>query len=175
MKKLIIALTTLLLLASCSSKQPRSYSTALTPDDSLSIAMGDWVLMKDHSDTLSLDIFYPSFLERQDLPADDGLQELFMWQDVSVSVIVDSLSGMMRSSGQMLMGMGSELLESGDDYSIHEGQDEQWEYYAKVMDSDSLRQITVILRYDPGHAEAVEPLKEWVRDYGLPNPPNPNP
>ncbi len=61
-------------------------------------------------------------------------------------------------------GMGAELLEAGDDYSIHTGQDGNLEYYSKVLD-DSLRFITVILRYDPSHAEAVEPLKELVRNY----------
>ena len=155
-----------LLLAACGSgQQPHAYSTELTSDDSLSISRGDWVLTKYHSDKLSLDIFYPSFLERQDIPTEDGLQELFLWQDVSVSVIVDSLSGLSRSSGQMMMGMGAELLDSGDDYSIHEGQDDEWEYYGKVIDSDSLREVTVILRYHPDHTEAVEPLKEWVKDF----------
>ena len=64
-----------------------------------------------------------------------------------------------------MMGMGAELLDSGDDYSIHEGQDDEWEYYGKVIDSDSLREVTVILRYHPDHTEAVEPLKEWVKDF----------
>ena len=162
-----LALLTLLSLAGCGGQQSRSYSTALTSDDSLSIAMGDWVLTKYHSDKLSLDIFYPSFLDRQELPAEDGLQEFFLWQDVSISVIVDSLSGMMRSTGQQMMGMGAELLESGDDYSIHEGQDEEWEYYGKVINSDSLREVTVILRYNPDHVDAVEPLREWVKDYEI--------
>ena len=164
---LSLALLALLSLASCGGTQPRSYSAALTPDDSLSIAMGDWVLTKYHSDKLSLDIFHPSFLVRQDLPAEDGLQELFLWQDVSISVMVDSLSGLSRSTGQQMVGMGAELLDSGDDYSIHEGQDDEWEYYAKVIDSDSLREVTVILRYHPEHADAVEQLKEWVRDYEI--------
>ena len=69
-----------------------------------------------------------------------------------------------RSPGQDMIGMGAELLEAGDDYSIHTGQDGDLEYYSKVLD-DSLRFITVILRYNPSHAEAVEPLKELVRNY----------
>ena len=88
-----------------------------------------------------------------------------MMDDVSLSVMVDSLEGMMRSSGQMMMGMGAELLEVGDDYSIHQGTDDKWEYYGKVIDSDTLRQVTVMLRYYPEHADAVELLKEWVRGF----------
>jgi hypothetical protein len=93
------------------------------------------------------------------------MQEIFMMDDVSLSVMVDSLSGMLRSSGQQMMGMGAELVEVGDDYSIHEGADDKWEYYGKVIDSDSLRQVTVILRYYPEHADAVDLLKEWVKDF----------
>ena len=29
------------------------------------------------------------------------------------------------------------------------------------------RQVTIILRYYPEHAEAMEPLKEWVRDFQI--------
>ena len=88
-----------------------------------------------------------------------------MMDDISVSFMVDSLHNMYRTSGQTLMAMGADLVDVGDDYSIHEGQDEKWEYYSKVINSDSLRQVTVILRYDPDHAEAMEPLREWVRDF----------
>lgn len=88
-----------------------------------------------------------------------------MMDDVSLSVMVDSLNGMMRSPGQQMMGMGADLVEVGDDYSIHEGQDDKWEYYGKVIESDSLRLITVMLRYYPEHADAVGMLKEWVKDF----------
>ncbi len=139
----------------------------VTGADSIAMRMGNYTLQKYHSHRLGIDINYPSFLVHQELPDEVGMQELFMMDDVSISVMVDSLSGMMRSSGQMMMGMGAELLEVGDDYSIHEGQDEKWEYYGKVIDSDSLRQVTVMLRYYPEHADAVELLKEWVRDFSI--------
>ena len=139
----------------------------VTGADSVAIRMGNYTLLKYHSDKLSLDINYPSFLVHQDLSDDAGMQELFMMDDVSVSVVVDSLSGMLRSSGQVMMGMGAELLEVGDDYSIHQGQDDKWEYYGKVIDTDTLRQVTVMLRYFPEHADAVEGLKEWVRGFSL--------
>lgn len=154
-----------MMMACGGNQQPKSFVNELTADDSLSIAMGDWVLTKYHSDKLAMDIYYPSFLERQHLSDDMELQELFLWQDVSISVIVDSLKGMMRTSGQIMMGMGSELIDVGDDFSIHQGEDDQWEYYGKVIDSDSLRQVTVILRYYPEHADAVDQLKEWVKEF----------
>ena len=156
-----------LLLTACggSQQQPKSFVNVLTPDDSVSIAMGNWVLMQYHSDKLSMDIDYPSFLVRQEIPDDEGLQEVFLWKDVSVSVIVDSLNGWTRSAGQMLSGMGADLVEVGDDYSIHTGEDEQWEFYGKIIERDSLRLITVLLRYAPEHAEAMDQIKEWVRDF----------
>ena len=150
-----------------SQRQPRAYVSEVTGADSIAMRMGNYTLQKYHSQRLGIDINYPSFLVHQELPDEVGMQELFMMDDVSISVMVDSLSGMMRSSGQMMMGMGAELLEVGDDYSIHEGQDEKWEYYGKVIDSDSLRQVTVMLRYYPEHADAVELLKEWVRDFSI--------
>jgi len=148
-------------------QQPRAYSSELTSADSVAIRMGDYSLMLYHSDRLGFDINYPSFLVHQELSEEAGMQEIFMMDDVSVSVMVDSLSGMMRSSGQMMMGMGAELLEVGDDYSIHQGTDDKWEYYGKVIDSDTLRQVTVMLRYYPEHADAVELLKEWVRNFTI--------
>jgi hypothetical protein len=150
-----------------SERQPRAYVSEVTGADSVAIRMGNYTLLKYHSDKLSLDINYPSFLVHQDLPDDAGMQELFMMDDVSVSVVVDSLSGMLRSSGQVMMGMGAELLDVSDDYSIHQGQDDKWEYYGKVIDTDTLRQVTVMLRYFPEHADAVEGLKEWVRGFSL--------
>ncbi len=91
--------------------------------------------------------------------------EVFMDEDVSLSYMVEHLDdNLHRSPGQTMMGMGAELLEAGDNYSIHTGQDDDLEYYGKVID-DSLRFITVILRYHPRHAQAVEPLKQLVRDF----------
>ena len=129
--------------------------------------MGQFTLLKYHSDRLGFNINYPSYLVHQDLPDEVGMQELFMMDDVSISVLVDSFAGMMRSSGQRMMGMGAELLEVGDDYTILEGQDDKWEYYGKVIDSDSLRQITIILRYYPEHEDAVIELKDWVRNFSI--------
>ena len=162
-----VAVGAMLLVCSClgGQKQPRAYSSELTSADSVSIRMGDYTLTMYHSDRLGFDINYPSFLVHQDLPDEVGMQEVFMMDDVSISVMVDSLEGMMRSSGQMMMGMGAELLEVGDDYSIHKGTDDKWEYYGKVIDSDSLRQVTVMLRYYPEHVDAVDLLKEWVRNF----------
>ena len=163
---MILAIVAIVMLSGCNSRQqPHAYVSELTSADSVSIRMGNYTLLKYYSDRLGLNINYPSYLVHQDLPDEVGMQELFMMDDVSISVMVDSLSGMMRSSGQRMMGMGAELLEVGDDYSIHEGQDEKWEYYGKVIDSDSLRQITVMLRYYPEHADAVIELKDWVRNF----------
>ena len=163
---LILAIVAIVMLSGCNSRQqPHAYVSELTSSDSVSIRMGNYTLLKYYSDRLGMNINYPSYLVHQDLPDEVGMQELFMMDDVSISVMVDSLSGMMRSSGQRMMGMGAELLEVGDDYSIHEGQDEKWEYYGKVIDSDSLRQITVMLRYYPEHEDAVIELKEWVRNF----------
>ena len=162
-----VVILVMLLVCSCfgGQQQPRAYSSDLTSADSVAIRMGDYTLIMYHSDRLGFDINYPSFLVHQDLPDEVGMQELFMMDDVSISVLVDSLAGMMRSSGQRMMGMGAELLEVGDDYTILEGQDDKWEYYGKVIDSDSLRQITIILRYYPEHEDAVIELKEWVKNF----------
>lgn len=157
----------MLMMSGCfeSHKQPRAYVSEVTGADSVAIRMGNYTLQKYHSDRLNLDINYPSFLVHQDLPEDAGMQELFMMDDVSISVMVDSVQGMLRSSGQTMMGMGADLVDVGDDYSILEGTDDKWEYFGKVIDSDSLRQVTVMLRYYPEHEDAVELLKEWVRGY----------
>ena len=163
----VLAVVAIVVMGGCSSRHPKAYVSELTSADSVSIKMGNYTLLKYHSDRLGMDINYPSYLVHQNLPDEVGMQELFMMDDVSISVMVDSLSGMMRSSGQRMMGMGAELLEVGDDYSIHLGQDEKWEYYGKVIDSDSLRQVTVILRYYPEHEDAVIELKEWVKDFSI--------
>ena len=163
---LILAVVAIVMLWSCNSRpQANGYVSELTSADSLSIKMGQFTLLKYHSDRLGFNINYPSYLVHQDLPDEVGMQELFMMDDVSISVLVDSLAGMMRSSGQRMMGMGAELLEVGDDYTILEGQDDKWEYYGKVIDSDSLRQITIILRYYPEHEDAVIELKDWVKNF----------
>ena len=159
----------MLLLVGCfgGEKSPRAYSSDLTSADSVSIKMGDYTLVKYHSNRLGFDINYPSFLIHEDLPEEAGMQEVFMMDDVSISVMVDSLNSMTHSPGQQMMGMGADLVDVGDDYSIHEGEDDKWEYYGKVIESDSLRLVTVILRYYPEHADAVEVLREWVRDFDM--------
>lgn len=163
---LMMAIVASVMLCGCKSRpQPNGYVSELTSADSLSIKMGRFTLLKYHSDRLGFNINYPSYLVHQDLPDEVGMQEIFMMDDVSISVLVDSLAGMMRSSGQRMMGMGAELLEVGDDYTILEGQDDKWEYYGKVIDSDSLRQVTIMLRYYPEHADAVVELKDWVRNF----------
>lgn len=160
-------LSLVLLMAACSGgQQPRSYVAELTSDDSMTIRLGQWDLTRFHSDKLGLDINYPSFLYHQDLPEEPG-QELFMYEDISISVVVDSLKGMTRSASQQMMNMGADLVESGDDYSIQEGSEQDWDYYGKVMDDDTLRIVTIMLRYAPHHSEAVAPLRDWVRDFKL--------
>ena len=166
MNKMIYVCAALLcmtiLFGACSgAQQPRSYVAELSSDDSMTIRLGQWDLTRYHSDKLGLDINYPSFLYHQDLPEEPG-QELFMYEDISISVVVDSLKGMTYSASQQMMGMGADLVESGDDYSIQD-----WDYYGKVMDDDTLRLVTVMLRYAPHHSEAVEPLREWVKNFRL--------
>lgn len=165
--KMLVLLSVVSVLAACSGgQQPRSYVAELTSDDSMTIRLGQWELTRYHSDKLGLDINYPSFLYHQDLPEEPG-QELFMYEDISLSVMVDSLKGMTYSAGQQMMGMGADLIESGDDYSIQEGSEQDWDYYGKVMDDDTLRLVTIMLRYAPHHSEAVAPLREWVKAYQL--------
>lgn len=162
-----VMLLALLMISGCwgGNKTMKAYSTELSSSDSMTIQMGNYTLLKYHSQRLGFDINYPSFLIRQDLPENAGLQEIFTMDDISVSFMVDSLNSMVRSSGQTLMAMGADLVDVGDDYTLHDGQDDKWEYYSKVISSDSLRQVTIILRYYPEHADAMEPLKEWVRDF----------
>ena len=159
------AILLLILLASCgNTQQPKAYTSVLTSDDSLTIRMGQWDLTRYHSDKLGMDINYPSFLYHQELPSETS-QEMFVAEDVSISVIVDSLTGMSYSAGQQLMGMGADLVDVGDNYSILTGMEEKWEYYGKVIDVDSTRVVTVMLRYFPNHSEAVEPIREWVNNF----------
>ena len=164
-KKLFASILGLTLLASCGNNpQPKAYTSELTSDDSLTIRMGQWNLARYHSDKLGMDINYPSFLYHQELPSETS-QEMFNAEDVSISVIVDSLTGMNYSAGQQMMGMGADLVDVGEDYSILTGMEEKWEYYGKVIDVDSSRVVTVMLRYFPEHGEAVEPLREWVNEF----------
>ena len=165
--KIISALTIALtiLLGSCGGNpQPRSYVSELTSDDSMTIKMGQWELMKYHSDKLGMEINYPSFLYHQSLPSETS-QEIFIKDDISISIVVDSLNGMNYSAGQQMMGMGGDLVDVGDNYSILTGADENWDYYGKVIDDDTTRIVTVMLRYSPDHSEAVEPLREWVNKF----------
>ena len=164
-RKLIAGIVWVALLVSCgNSTQPKAYVSELTSDDSLTIRMGQWNLTRYHSDKLGMDINYPSFLYHQELPSETS-QEMFIAEDVSISVIVDSLTGMNYSAGQQMMGMGADLVDVGEDYSILSGMEEKWEYYGKVIDVDSSRVVTVMLRYFPEHGEAVEPLREWVNEF----------
>ena len=166
-RKIIAGIVWLSLLVSCgNSTQPKAYVSELTSDDSLTIRMGQWNLTRYHSDKLGMDINYPSFLYHQELPSETS-QEMFIAEDVSISVIVDSLTGMNYSAGQQMMGMGADLVDVGEDYSILSGMEEKWEYYGKVIDIDSTRVVTVMLRYFPEHGEAVEPLREWVNEFSV--------
>ena len=153
------------MLSGCGGQQqPKSYVTELTSDDSMTIKMGQWDLIKYHSDKLGMDINYPSFLHHQQLPSETS-QEVFIADDISISVVVDSLNGMNYSAGQQMMGMGADLVDVGDDYSIQTGSEDNWDYYGKVIDDDTIRIVTVMLRYAPSHSEAVEPLREWVNKF----------
>ena len=91
-----------------------------------------------------------------------------MMDDVSVSVMSERVDSMTRSPGQQLMGMGADLLEVTDGYSILRGVDDDWEYYAKVIE-DSTRLVTIILRYYPEHEDAVIELKDWVKNFNVVN------
>ena len=168
MKRLLIlaSATLLLLLAACQNRQQlKSFNNVITGDDSIAIELGNSDTIVYHSPQLGIDISYPSYLRHQYL--DDDQMEVFMTDDVSLSFMVQNLEGgddLFRTPGQQLMGMGAELIEATDDYSIHQGTEGDLEYYGKVID-DSTRFITVILRYDPNHAAGVEPLKELVRNY----------
>ena len=162
----ILYLFFLLTILSCGNRQQlKSFNNVITPDDSLNIELSKSTDITYHSDALGFDITYPSYLRHQYL--EDDQMEVFMTDDVSMSFMEQRMDGgedIFRTPGQQMMCMGAELLESEDNYSIHTGQEGEYEYYTKVID-DSTRFITVILRYDPKHAEAVEPLKRYVHDF----------
>ena len=166
MKKSLYLLTLLFITAACGYRQQlKSFSNIMTGADSLAIELGNSDTIQYHSPYLDIDISYPSYLRHQFL-ADDQM-EVFMTDDVSLSFMVQDLQkgdDIFRTPGQQLMGMGAELIEAGDNYSIHQGTEGELEYYGKVID-DSTRFITVILRYTPNQAEAAEPLRQLVRDY----------
>jgi hypothetical protein len=150
-------------MTSCRQQAPKAYTSELDSNDSMSISIGESKMVSYHSDRLGIDLIYPSFLRHQYLEEDQ--MEVFMDEDVSLSYMIETIGDELhRSPGQSLMNMGAELVDAGDDYSIHTGQDGDLEYYGKVVE-DSLRFITVILRYDPRHADAVEPLRQLVRDF----------
>ncbi len=159
----------LLLLVACQSRQTKSFVNVLDSNDSLNIAMGEYTIVNYHSEQLDIDIEYPSYLRHQYL--EDDQMEVFMDDnDVSLSFMVQNYDNddLYRTPSQTLMGMGAELLEAGEDYSIHTGQEGELEYYGKVIE-DTTRVVTVILRYLPKHAEAVGPLRQYVHDYRVNN------
>ena len=164
MKHLLLIISALLLFSCGNRQQLKSFNNVLTGDDSLNIELSKAELVRYHSQALGLDITYPNYLRHQYL--EDDQMEVFMTDDVSLSFMVQDMMGedLFRTPGQTLMGMGAELLEAGDDYSIHQGHEGDLEYYGKVID-DSTRMVTVILRYGMNHTEAVAPLREYVHDY----------
>ena len=165
MNKLFLLLSLVVCMACGNRQQLKSFSNVMTESDSLAIELGNSDTIQYHSPHLGIDISYPSYLRHQYL-ADDQM-EVFMTDDVSLSFMVQNLQGgddIFRTPGQQLMGMGAELVEADDRYSIHQGTEGELEYYAKTID-DSLRFITVILRYNPKQAEAAEPLRQLVHDY----------
>ena len=163
----LIAIVAACVLCGCGGqRQPKAYGgVELTANDSATIRMGQWDLIKYHSDKLGIDINYPSFLYRQDLK-NEPAQEVFMSDEMSISVMVDSLQGN-RIASQQMLAMGADLVEVGDDYSIQAGSDEDFDYYGKVIEDDTIRLVTVLARFKPEYSEAAEPLREWVRNFSL--------
>jgi len=160
MRKLLSLLILMLCVACGNRQQLKSFNNVITGDDSLAIELGNSDTILYHSPHLDIDISYPSYLRHQYL-ADDQM-EVFMTDDVSLSFMVQDLQkgdDIFRTPG-----MGAELIEADDNYSIHQGTEGELEYYGKVID-DSTRFITVILRYNPNHNEAASPLRQLVHDY----------
>ena len=167
MKKLLPFLSLILLLSCQNQPKLKSFNNVITAEDSLNIELSKADILTYHSEKLGIDITYPSYLRHQFL--EDEQMEVFWNDDLSLSFIEQQIfkgDDIFRTPGQQLMGMGAELLEAGDDYSLHTGQDGDFEYYAKVID-DSTRIVTVILRYLPDRAGAAEGLKEYVKNYSL--------
>ena len=165
---LLFALFTICFVSCQNQPKLKSFNNVITADDSLNIELSKADILTYPSDKLGLDITYPSYLRHQFL--EDEQMEVFLNDDLSLSFMEQRLykgDDIFRTPGQQLMGMGAELLEAGDDYSLHTGQDGDFEYYAKVID-DSTRIVTIILRYLPDRADAAEGLKQYVHDYALP-------
>ena len=165
MKKIFLFLSLVLLLGCQNQPKLKSFNNVITADDSLNIELSKADILTYHSDKLGLDITYPSYLRHQFL--EDDQMEVFLNDDLSLSFMEQRLykgDDIFRTPGQQLMGMGAELIEADDRYSIHQGTEGELEYYGKVID-DSTRFITVILRYNPKQSEAIEPLRQLVHDY----------
>ena len=120
----ILYLFFLLTILSCGNRQQlKSFNNVITPDDSLNIELSKSTDITYHSDALGFDITYPSYLRHQYL--EDDQMEVFMTDDVSMSFMEQRMDGgedIFRTPGQQMMGMGAELLEAEDNYSIHTGQ-----------------------------------------------------
>ncbi len=168
MLSFLLYVSCLLFFASCNNQQRlKSFNNVITADDSLNIELSKSQLLTYHSPMLGVNIVYPSYLRHQYLS--DEQMEVFLNDDLSLSFMEQQLmkgGDIFRTPGQQLMGMGAELLEATDEYSIHTGQEGDFEYYAKVID-DSTRFITVILRYLPDRADAANQLKQYVHDFTL--------
>ena len=160
-------LSVLLALGCQNRQQLKSFNNVITADDSLNIELSKADIITYHSDKLGLDVTYPNYLRHQYI--EDNQMEVFFSDEISLSFMVQDIyngDNVFRTPGQQFMGMGAELLEAGDDYSIHTGQEGDYEYYAKILD-DSTRIVTVILRYLPDRSGAAEGLKQYVHDYQL--------
>ena len=160
-------LSVLLALGCQNRQQLKSFNNVITADDSLNIELSKADIITYHSDKLGLDVTYPNYLRHQYI--EDNQMEVFFSDEISLSFMVQDIyngDNVFRTPGQQFMAMGAELLEAGDDYSIHTGQEGDYEYYAKILD-DSTRIVTVILRYLPDRSGAAEGLKQYVHDYQL--------
>ena len=162
-----------LVTVSCTQQQPKSFYNVLTEQDSIAIRMDTSQMVTFNSRRLQMRITHPSFLHRQQVPAGE-MFELFMFNDISLVVRKDTIGSdvddIVRSPGQQFMGMGAELVAATDRYSIHTGNEEGLDYYAKVID-DSTRIVTLTLRYDPSHEYDVQSLRQWIEAYDpLANP-----
>ena len=164
---ILFLISHLLVLTSCTYQQPKSFHNVLTEEDSIEIRMDTSRMVTCHSQRLQMSIAHPSFLHRQRVPEGEPF-ELFMFNDISLVVRKDTigsdLDNIVRSPGQLFMGMGAELVTATDRYSIHRGNEEGLDYYAKVID-DGNRLVTLTLRYDPKHEYAVRSLRDWIDAY----------
>jgi hypothetical protein len=163
MKKLL-PFFLLLLIASCKQQQLKSFNNVIDDNDTISIMMDSSQVVSYHSQKLGISIEHPSFLMHQNTDEADRF-EIFMYNDISFTVSCDSIDSLTGySPGQQFMGMGAELLSATDRYALMTGSDEGVDYYAKIID-DSMRVVTLTLRYSPDHEDAVLGLKQWIDDY----------